>query len=135
MRKPGCRWLIVCVCSSLALLASMAAEPEDSLVGAWVNQADANATLEFFGNGIGENAQYFACTFPASDQVTLNYGDGNSETYTVAFVGADVHLRYSIAVVIPQPQTAVQITTRLAGEGGPRESPCVPAADPRIQRF
>jgi len=76
----------------LAAVIAMAAEPEDSLVGAWVNQADANDTLEFFGLGIGENAQYFACTSPASDQVTLTYGGGSTETYTVASVNGDLHL-------------------------------------------
>jgi hypothetical protein len=70
----------------LAAAVAMAAEAEDSLLGVWVKEADGAEKLEFFGHGIGRKAEYFTYSFPAAGQLTLNYGGGISQTYTLSVV-------------------------------------------------
>ena len=77
----------------LVLLAAVVQAEELAIAGAWTN---ATGVLRFFGRGIGQEAlptaRCFQYQFPAEDQITLNYGGGVAEQFTISVVNDELHL-------------------------------------------
>lgn len=73
----------------LAMVVTSLALDVAEIEGRWVME---NGSFEFLGEGIGRDGDaYFTYTL-ADDQLTLNYGAGETAEYTVALIEGNLHL-------------------------------------------
>ncbi|MFH0907676.1 MAG: hypothetical protein V1929_02810 [bacterium] len=84
-------WLIC----GLVLLSVDGARADDlaqQVVGHWTKQGDAAQTIEFYGAGVGTDANFFHYEFPSTNQISLHHGSDSTATYTISIANGELHL-------------------------------------------
>ena len=79
----------VAVVMVLAMVVTSLALEVTEIEGRWVAE---DMSLEFLGDGIGRDGDAYFTYSLADDQLTLNYGAGETATYTVALEDGNLHL-------------------------------------------